>query len=377
MYTRCPACRGDLGRNEALPAFPVGRRLAYDPDRGRLWAVCHRFRAWNLAPLLERWEALEEAEAASARGVVGSSTEHVALVRLPDGTELVRVGEKVGREEFAGWRFQGRVRGRLRRFAGRHAGWGAAGAAAAVGTAVAWPAAPLLAVGALAVGPVGALVHERLRPSVMGSVGPIEVGDRTLGPDTLHWSELRRDPASTAGWCVRVPVEEWGPGWGVPPVEAPRMTLRDADGLRVLRTVLPGIGFLGYARSVIANASSEVVRLGSAGAVLRAAADELDADDAWQPVGRAPGRGFRGVRAAGPRHLVVGANPVIRLALEMVANEETERRAIEGEMDLIEREWAEAEALAAISDDLLLPDSVRERIAALRARPDEETGRTG
>ena len=49
-------------------------------------------------------------------------------------------------------------------------------------------------------------------------------------------------------------------------------------------------------------------------------------------------------------------------ALEMAVNEETERRALEGELDLLEREWREAEELAAIADDLLLPLAVRDRI---------------
>lgn len=45
---------------------------------------------------------------------------------------------------------------------------------------------------------------------------------------------------------------------------------------------------------------------------------------------------------------------VDRLALEMAANEDTERRVMEGELALLERAWREAEELAAISDKLLL-----------------------
>jgi hypothetical protein len=47
--------------------------------------------------------------------------------------------------------------------------------------------------------------------------------------------------------------------------------------------------------------------------------------------------------------------PEIRLALEMAAHEETERRALEGELTLLEREWRDAERLAAISDALSVP----------------------
>jgi hypothetical protein len=47
-----------------------------------------------------------------------------------------------------------------------------------------------------------------------------------------------------------------------------------------------------------------------------------------------------------------------RLALEMAAHEETERRALEGELYLLEEAWQQAEEIAAIADDLFLPQSI-------------------
>ena len=44
-----------------------------------------------------------------------------------------------------------------------------------------------------------------------------------------------------------------------------------------------------------------------------------------------------------------------RLALEMALHEEQERRALEGELWQLERAWEEAEEIAAIADNLLLP----------------------
>ena len=44
----------------------------------------------------------------------------------------------------------------------------------------------------------------------------------------------------------------------------------------------------------------------------------------------------------------------VRLALEMAAHEDTERRAMEGELKLLERQWREAEEVAAIADGLAL-----------------------
>ena len=47
-----------------------------------------------------------------------------------------------------------------------------------------------------------------------------------------------------------------------------------------------------------------------------------------------------------------------RLALEMSLHEEAERRALRGELLELERAWRDAEEIAGISDDLLVPESV-------------------
>jgi hypothetical protein len=47
----------------------------------------------------------------------------------------------------------------------------------------------------------------------------------------------------------------------------------------------------------------------------------------------------------------------LRLSLEMASQEESERRALEGELAELEASWRRAEEVAAISDDLLLPAS--------------------
>lgn len=48
----------------------------------------------------------------------------------------------------------------------------------------------------------------------------------------------------------------------------------------------------------------------------------------------------------------------MRLAFEMASHEESERRALDGELDRLERDWKEAEEIAAIADNLFLPKSV-------------------
>jgi hypothetical protein len=53
------------------------------------------------------------------------------------------------------------------------------------------------------------------------------------------------------------------------------------------------------------------------------------------------------------------------LALEMAAHEDIERRAMEGELAILEAAWRQAEEIAAIADNLLVPSGVDEQFAQL------------
>jgi hypothetical protein len=50
----------------------------------------------------------------------------------------------------------------------------------------------------------------------------------------------------------------------------------------------------------------------------------------------------------------------------MAAHEEQERRAMEGELAELERAWQDAEEIAAIADDLLLPSGLADRLRRLK-----------
>ena len=102
MYTTCMFCNRPLGSNEVVEHFPVGRRLAFDAARGRLWVVCRKCERWNLSPIEERWEAVETCERLFQETRVRVSTEHVGLAKHAEGLVLVRIGEPM-REEFAAW----------------------------------------------------------------------------------------------------------------------------------------------------------------------------------------------------------------------------------------------------------------------------------
>src|SRR5215831_12260351 len=104
MYSTCLFCNQSLGTNAAIDSFSIGRRLAFDAAKGRLWVVCRKCERWNLSPLDERWEAIEQAERLYSETRRRVATAEIGLARLRDGTELVRIGAPL-RPEFAGWRY--------------------------------------------------------------------------------------------------------------------------------------------------------------------------------------------------------------------------------------------------------------------------------
>ena len=114
------------------------------------------------------------------------------------------------------------------------------------------------------------------------------------------------------------------------------------------RPALPGISGAGDAPTV-ADAVRVLEDGGTADRCFAAAAarpgTETKIGSLWDVGGRRP---------AEPGSLAALA-PAVRLALEMAAHEESERRALEGELAELERAWREAEEIAGIADALLLP----------------------
>src|SRR5690606_7740221 len=149
MFAACLFCDAPLVRNDVLEAFPVGRRLAYDPARSRLWVVCDRCERWNLAAPEESGPAAEACERRFRATRLRRSTPNVGLARLPEGVDLVRIGRPL-RPELALWRYGDQFGRRRQRHALLVAGAGtvAVGAAAAGlltgGLALVLPAVTLL-----------------------------------------------------------------------------------------------------------------------------------------------------------------------------------------------------------------------------------------
>src|SRR5207249_1616867 len=112
MYRTCAFCNGKLDGDGGPSGLGVGRRLAFDEWKGRLWVICPKCTRWNLAPLDERLEHVEALARAAGEGRVAAATEQVALIRWR-GYDLVRVG-RPPRLEFATWRYDERLKARQR-----------------------------------------------------------------------------------------------------------------------------------------------------------------------------------------------------------------------------------------------------------------------
>jgi hypothetical protein len=325
VYRHCVYCSGALGSNEVIEEFPVGRRLAFDGARGRLWVVCRRCERWNLTPLETRWEAIEECERRFRGTRLRVSTENVGLALLAEGLELVRIGAPK-RPEFAAWRY-GDQFGRRRRRALTQA---AIGTGLGVGLIAGSSALFGFSIGFLPLN----LIH--LLPQISAAPRRLLSNDgETLNLHYHHLRQFKLRPTDS-GWQLQVPHRKG------------EATLTGPEAVHALARALPTLNATGASRQN-----------------LRIAIQQLE--EAGDPETYFAGAEYR-ARRLGWGYTTIGMLPMpIRLALEMAAHEDQERAALEGELALLEAAWREAEEIARIADDLTLPDRVRVALARLRA----------
>jgi hypothetical protein len=341
MYRHCIYCSGDLGTNEAVEAFPVGRTVAFDAANGRLWAVCGRCARWNLAPFEERGEPLEAAERLFRDARLRVQSENVGLASLRDGTRLIRIGAAL-QGELAAWRYGEELRRRRARYLG--AGAGLAGVVGAV------------AVAGLAVGGVGLIASTLAwrwvgRPALQGyrdaevihtfpGVGG-EPGARIhLRRRDLWGATLAAAPGGMELHLRGLPEEAPWLAKGVLHQTGERTVIvRDADARRVMERAMVAVNARGARRRELEHAVQVLELAGSAERYLEAAArNRLRLYGGSEVHDRKP----------------TDPNPVAALALEMALHEEQERRAMQGELSILEAAWRDAEPIAAIADRLAL-----------------------
>jgi hypothetical protein len=313
MYRACIYCNRKLGGNEVVESFPVGRRLAFDQEKGRLWVICERCRRWNLSPLDERWEAIEECEKQFRDTRQRLSTENIALARLREGLELVRIGRPL-RPEFAAWRYG-------KQFIKRRASRVLKATAQTLGLLFAG-----IPLALFFLTDENSRVVARVRddrgnrlPVVRKDLKELEL---VAGEGEEGWSlKVPYRPRETWGWLRRARGQ--GPRTIV--------LLDGSPAVRAAGHILPRINSFGGTQAEVKHAVDLIEHVGD------------------------PNRLFSEASGILQRTRFTLMDQRARLALEMAAHEESERRAFEGELAALEAAWREAEEVAAIADRLLTP----------------------
>ena len=332
MYRTCAFCNATLDGDGGPSGLGVGRRLAFDEWKARLWVVCPRCARWNLTPLDDRLERIEALARAAGAATLLASTEQVALLRW-ERYDLIRVG-KPPRVELAGWRYGERLRARNRERAKvvvpltiAAVGLGVAANVALGGSfgLLAWNLGR--SADGLYVWMLGQRSVRLVEPPVCDHCGTV------LQLKTKHVERARLVPDSRADLGVLVTC---------PSCHREAALLTGADAHAVLRQ---GLAFLNVRRSSRRKAADAARVVDEAGG-----ADQL-------------------IMNVARRELTLRAlRPEGRLALEMAVDERAE--VLE-----LERQWREAEEIAEIADGPLSSDTaLEEEIKRLRGGGNQPSG---
>ncbi|NOT09820.1 MAG: hypothetical protein HOP28_16630 [Gemmatimonadales bacterium] len=347
MYRTCLFCHADLGANDLIEHLPIGRRLAVDSGKGRLWVVCRKCERWNLTPFGDRWEAMEECERLFRDTRVRFSTDEIGIARLKDGTEVVRIGEPL-RPEFAAWRY-GDQFGRRRR---RHYAL-AVGSAVLVGALVVAPA--VAGIGFIGVRGLyelaSGLLKDRRTVARIGGAGEQVLPLTQMQIEAARILSVRGEE----GWRLSIPKDRGEGFWRSFRGEPPESHVFEGNRAReALIKLMPRLNQSGGGKKEV----QEAVQLLELAPTFEALIPKLAYSGELQVMFRK-----QDMKTIPLPDLELE----YRLALEMSAHEDAERRWLAGELLELERAWREAEELAAIADKLGLPAEVEERVASIRS----------
>jgi hypothetical protein len=340
LFKSCIVCNQPFAANEELEHFSSAARIAFDPDRGRLWAICGSCKRWSLAPIEERWEALEELEkAVTDRGRMLSQTDNVALLRV-GRLEVVRVGRADLTEE-AWWRYGRELVERKAKYNKlTFMGTIAAGAAIAGG----WASGGIGWLGAW-------FLWENAPRRVADAARWLRFGSaawrgrdqcESCGHDfrTLHFRDrsqfiLTPGEERSMGIVVRCPICGEYRGGG--------LHLSGTEGEHVVRRVLAYHHYEGASERRVKSATRLIQEAGTPQDLTRIVIRD--------------GRYLGELKRTG------------RFALEIAANEAVEQRLLQLELAELEAVWRREEELAAIVDGELTPlpllDSLRRRASRI------------
>jgi hypothetical protein len=355
VYTTCLRCDHSLGANTEVPHLPVGRKFAFDTTRGRLWVICPHCGQWNLTSLDERWEALTECERLAATAEAKSGGTELTLAQTSSGLELLRVGG-MSDADIANLRYGRRIAARQRGMLWMLMPLAALAIALGLG---AWRMSGAWFIGVYTTALAGTMLFLfwRTPPRLWVRFTDGDGRQHVLWPWQLQRVRLERAAADVAPVLII-------------PCMRGELRLKGQRAAAVLASLLPKVN----------GASCAVVGLPN---VLARVAD---AEKAARGVPRQPGRNERRRERANGRvpvtpvslrpweHLVptgqaewvASSLPERRLALEMAATEEVEQLILQARAETLTEEWREEEEIGAISDDLLLPESITERLRSMR-----------
>jgi hypothetical protein len=342
MFSTCLFCHANLGRNDSIESFPIGRRLAFDAKRGRLWVICRVCDSWNLSPLEQRWAAVEECERSYRATPIRVSTDNIGLATLSSQVELVRVGKPL-RPEFAAWRYGTRLRRRpLSRMAQTAASVTASAAVTGAAMAVGMTASLVdLAATVSGVSGMRSLIQQPLeslesRLHYDRVLAHIRTPDGTLR--SLRFSHVARLEVipgyDRSTWKFRIAHQE-----GITDLDGPTAG-------HIAGTLLSRLNRRGNSAGQVRQAARLITDTGDAERFIhhsgllrhtRRRKNSIFWDD---DVG------------------VLGLTSTERLALEIAVHEDAERLAMQGELAALESAWRDAEEIAAISDTLFFDHHV-------------------
>jgi hypothetical protein len=328
VYSTCLYCTRELGRNDVLELLPIGRRVAFDADKGRLWVVCRRCEKWNLVPFETRLETIDVCERIFAATGIRYSTDHIGMARTAEGLELVRIGA-AQRPEFAAWRYGDQFGRRRRTNAFKVAGLVGASAVVLLAHGTMLQITGISGSMGLNVFSWGHGIYYRRRVAVR--LPEREGLSGVLTARTLNLVEVVTAPDGSFG--LRLPVHKKTAGGFAIGLRGQRVQVWGAHAVETLGKVLPHVNRTGGSRKRVADAVELIEQERDVHGVMAAH--------------------LRQSTETGPEPLT-SLNVRVRLALEMAAHEDTERIALNGELKLLERQWRDADALAKVADGLEL-----------------------
>ncbi len=321
----------------------MGRRIAFDPARGRLWAICRRCKRWSLAPIEDRWEALDELEKLTRdKARLLSQTDNVSLLRAGP-LEIVRVGQANLTEE-AWWRYGRELTNRRKNFkrisaassvavgAAVWGGW-ATGGLGFFASWILWENAPRKITDAARWLRFGSTAWRGDEECARCGYNFRNITYRESGGLFLLPGDTGDKPTTLAYRCPRCSEVRNG-----------GLHLEGKGGEQVLRRVMAHQHFAGASERRVISATRLIQEAGSPRDLARILVKD--------------GRRLGDLKRTGA------------IALEISVNDDAERRLLEMEVAELEAHWRQEEELAEIVDGELTPmpllESIRRKAVGIK-----------